>query len=165
MLNDNYTLTTEDIAAFTGTANKVMLPSNTLLFRMITGNKNHLMANWWFQANEIERMIERSMKTSDLVGFVRSRFAVKETWNPRMNYLLVIRLTSNIWGWTGKTRFQHSSEYSNMTFIGGGQQVYVPNLSDKGDQVNSQYAAIVRYQDVGALFFGKGKEAFSKGIK
>jgi hypothetical protein len=112
------------------------------------------MGNWWIKDTELMKHFQNAPNSDVFKNNLRSRFAVKEKWNPGFEYLLTIQLIQPVLGWVGKTRFQSSSiPGSNIIYMGQGIQCYVPNLSPPNDMINSDYVTIVKYEDTQGMFW------------
>jgi hypothetical protein len=134
--------------AFTGTPNKVLLNPGTMLCRFITceskakkipGNQT-FRSPWWLEWNSAFKEISR-WKTLNKTpkDVIRARMAVTATFNRELDSLVQIILTQPVYGWKGIVRHQFDS-VSNVTHLGGGEQIFVPHLASDQTGYSSGFA-------------------------
>jgi hypothetical protein len=124
--------------AFWGPPCKNLLLPHVSLYRMVTladpqagyeGNELFL-SPWWYPQEtweELNRMAQRLDRPMAQVA--RTHLAVRDAWNPQMDWLCVIQLKKPVWCWRGKIRYQQTAPASGIYFLGGLDQVFIPNLA------------------------------------
>ncbi len=144
--------------AFWGPPGKFLLLPNVSLYRMVTladprvgyeGNELFL-SPWWYPKetwHELSRIAQRLDRPLPLVA--RTHLAVREAWNQKMDWLCEIQLKKPVWCWRGKIRYQQTEESSGVCFMGGLDQVFLPNLArgPRGSLASnaSDFAEIVHF--------------------
>jgi hypothetical protein len=100
---------------------------------------NGFASPWWFGVKPLvpgdlglDELIRRASRLKiEAQDFARARAAVTREWNT-MNGVIVIRLLHPAFGLVGRCRHQQYSldpQLSNVAWIGGAWQVYLPNLT------------------------------------
>jgi hypothetical protein len=124
--------------AFRGTPTKVLLPKGKYLCRFITpevkdrvrGN-NIFLSPWWSDWDTTWSMLNRFRSSrAPIREVIRGRMAVTRAMNFNLDSLVQIILTSPVYAWEGKVRYQEDKDLG-VSYIGGGTQLYLPNLADK----------------------------------
>lgn len=72
---------------------------------------------------------------------VRARLAITEAFNPMMQFFCQIIISRPIYGWKGFARHQ-PEKGGNLIYMGGAEQIYLPNLVSAYHSVSSDYAYI-----------------------
>jgi hypothetical protein len=135
-------LQTELERAFRGTPVKTLFSPGALLCRFITteSEKNKIRGNeifkspWWMgwtaAIKEIKHWSASGATPKDVV---RGRMAVTSDFNSELDSVVQIILTKPVYAWRGFARHQ-ADTLRRVTYLGGGEQLYLPNLAadDKG---------------------------------
>lgn len=145
MLNHDLSLITQPAAvqrAFAGNVRRQLLYSGHELYKYTEYSvfkPDGSVSPWWSSVEPIDADdpgFSQSMERSSRLGvtparFARVRTAVTEQWN-RMSNLTRIRLKVPTYALVGRCAHQpidNDPSYSNVVFIGGGWQIYLPNLT------------------------------------
>jgi hypothetical protein len=129
---------------------KTILNPGTSLCRFITtltknelkeGDKGEFNGRWWiewrFAVAEINRW--RTLRASPK-DVLRGRFAVTTEFSSKLDSMLQIVLSKPVFAWKGTARYQEDS-IQRVTYLGGAEQLYIPNLAsdDSGFSSNVAY--------------------------
>jgi hypothetical protein len=144
----NIASTAEIRDAFRGTPVKLLLESGAMLCRFITteskqklirGNET-FKSPWWLEwktaSAEIHRWSSAKVSPKDVI---RGRMAVTTQFNQNLDSLVQIILSEPVYAWKGIVRHQ-ADTVLRITYIGGAQQLFVPNLSSDGSGLSSPVA-------------------------
>jgi hypothetical protein len=147
-----------DVArAFRGTPEKTMLATNEMLCRFITTESkkkgipgNHVFFSpWWMEWGPTVGMLSR-FKAVPPKNVVRARLAVTEDFSRELDSLVQIILTEPVYAWKGTAQYQ-DDKTSGVTYIGGGIQVYLPNLASDAQGLSSSVAYMHCFTSVDSL--------------
>lgn len=134
--------------AFRGTPVKTLLPAGQMLCRFITteskrkgipGN-NTFFSPWWMDwsttASELARWKTAKAKPKDVI---RARLAVTTDFSQQLDSLVQIILTQPVYAWKGFALHQ-DDEFRRVTYLGGGEQFFLPNLASDREGMSSSVA-------------------------
>jgi hypothetical protein len=132
--------------AFRGTPEKTLLALNTMLCRFITTESkrngipgNHVFFSpWWMEWTTAVGMLAR-FKGAAPKEVVRARLAVTSEFSRELDSLVQIILTQPVYAWKGFAHYQNDNA-SQVTYIGGGTQFYLPNLASDAQGLSSNVA-------------------------
>jgi hypothetical protein len=134
--------------AFRGNPVKVLLQPGAMLCRFITteSKKKNIPGNetfkspWWMDWNsaftEITRWRTAKAMPKDVI---RARMAVTTKFNRELDSLVQIILTKPVYAWKGIARHQDDA-VRGVTYLGGGEQFFLPNLSSDSQGLSSSVA-------------------------
>lgn len=132
VLNAAYELTKADQKPFRGDPVRKRFASGTRLHRFVTRGENRVEGPWWFTSAVLRRIRLHALKAGlPLTSVARPWLAVSHHWNTRMDFLVTAELECDAIGWVGAARHQHyddEPENAHVVWIGGAEQVYLPNL-------------------------------------
>lgn len=124
-------------------AEKRRFEPGTLLYKF-TGrplvDERGRVSPWWSGVRPLNKddpgrdgAIERSARLGVAPrNFARARSAVTFQWNT-LRGLIEVRLKKRAWGFVGRCssqRYDERPEFSNVVWIGGAWQIYLPNLTE-----------------------------------
>jgi hypothetical protein len=89
----------------------------------------------------------RAAKVTDIV---RGQMAVPEAFSQKLDSLVQIILTQPVYAWKGIARHQ-DDKASHVTYIGGGEQYYLPNLGSDPNGLSSHVAYLHCFTSVDSL--------------
>ncbi len=132
VLNSHSDLPSNLRSAFGKPPQKTTFSPGERFCRLVTRGMNTLESPWWIREREMLRM-ERHAQLGGLAlhEVVRPGLAVREDWNPSMDFLVTVQLLCSAIGWSGPARHQNAADkgtLSRVAFLGGKEQVYLPNL-------------------------------------
>lgn len=139
--------------AFIGLPQRVLLRAGELLCRFITAENaklNHygnevFRSPWWHTMDSFMQIYNLAKRVqAPLDQTARARLAITEHFNPTMQYFCQITITQPIYGWKGFARHQQEKR-SNLVYMGGAQQIYLPNLVSPNTAGMSSDYAFIRY--------------------
>jgi hypothetical protein len=142
-----------DLMAFTGIPERILLRPGDLLCRFITAENaklNHygnqvFRSPWWHTMSSFMQIYNLAKQVNaPLDSAARARLAITQEFNPTMQYFCQITITKPIYGWKGFARHQQESG-SNLVYMGGGQQIYLPNLFSPASNGMSSDFAFIKY--------------------
>jgi hypothetical protein len=145
--------------AFRGSPRRVLFEAGDRLYRFTslpgpTFAGNELFKSPWWQPHRTFNAIVRTAHRTrtSIVDSARSGLAVNHTWNPTMEWLVIIELTSPVYGWAGRTR-QQPVEGADRTVLlmGNLTQAFVPGLAAGGDGNSSPFAFIYYYGSIAGV--------------
>ena len=143
--------------AFWTPPQKFLLLPKVQLYRLVTladvnrgFRGNELFRSPWWYPRETFRELSRMAQSLNLPlpEVARTHLAVREAWNPLMDYLCIIELTKPAWVWRGPIRYQPQDDERRIFYMGGLDQVYLPNLDGASEDTGSNrsdYAFIVHF--------------------
>jgi hypothetical protein len=142
-----------DLFAFTRTLRRVLFYEGDWLFRFISSVSPKFAGNnlfgspWWHPQRTFNGLVRTATRTGASVkSTARSRLAVTEEWNPSMDWLAIIELTTKAFGWVGPATPQPArSGDRSVLLMGHAEQVYMPGLAGAGDGQSSPYAFVQYY--------------------
>lgn len=140
-LNEHLALSAEARLTFAGRPEKRLFwDSSAFIYRLVTlaererggFSGNALLGGSWFQQkvwDEIRRSGERLDLT--ITEVARPGFAVREEWNPKMDWLIRACLRLPVYGWIGRAKHQliSSKPDENVVYMGNLEQLFLPNLT------------------------------------
>ena len=128
-------------ASFQGPAEKRLLATGTRLYRLMNlPNGRYFESVWWMPQDVFRELHNDAAQSSHGGGRLFRNYVAQYMALPSGgNQLCVveIELTRAAYAWVG-----HSSPLFNRP--GGMEQVYLPNLAERGSPRNSMHARIVR---------------------
>ncbi len=132
ILNEELTIGFREKNTFRFPPKRVLLTVGTVLYRFVTPSENQILEGaYWMNQSTYDR-IRRYAKDRESMGEVaRAWGAVNEKWNSRMNCICKIILTASCYAWVGPAKHQPSTKGRNISFMGNGEQIFLPNLSIK----------------------------------
>jgi hypothetical protein len=108
-----------------------------------TGDKGNQIfgSPWWFSKETFKWIMAHADPRGLGIGDVaRIHLAVPKEFNLKMEWICVIFLVESVYGWSGKAARQLVTQKSNLYFGGGGNQIFLPNLSTDPSKITSRYA-------------------------
>lgn len=129
-------------------ADKKLLKQRHLLYRF--HNQDHLMppiTAWWSSVEPVNSLdcgltqliVRANRLQAQLNHFARTQNAVSQNWGNSMNYLLTVELRIPVYAFVGRASHQlidgNNPGTQNVFFIGGGVQLWIPNLESSHIQV------------------------------
>jgi hypothetical protein len=144
---------------FRGTPVKVLLDPGKTLCRFITTESkmkgipgNHTFkSSWWL--DWASAMVEiKHWKTVKVMAkdVIRGRLAVTTQFNRELDSLVQIILTKPVYAWKGTAAHQDDT-IRRVTYLGGGEQLLVPNLASDRDGLSSAVAYMHCFTSVESL--------------
>ena len=131
-LNSRGTLPSDIRSTFRGSPEATTFRPGERFCRFVTRGENSLEGPWWVRQDEMSRLEAHARRLGlPIQEVARARMAVREAWSSRMDFLVTARLLCSAVGWVGKTRHQNLADTGplrNVSYIGDGEQVYLPNL-------------------------------------
>jgi hypothetical protein len=127
--------------SFQGSPQKTLLPTGTNLFRLVnilTGT--YFDSVWWIPAPVFRELHDDANRSAHGGGRLFRNYVAQYLALPSGNSQLCvveIQLTTPVYAWVG-----HSSPLFDRP--GGMEQVYLPNLSDRGSTKTRSHAGLVR---------------------
>ena len=90
-----------------------------------------LASPWWIRQNAFDELQLRARRLQKPVSaLARSLLAIAGEWNPGMDTIFIVVLSTTAEGWEGRARSQRvSTKDPSVVFTGGGQQLCVPALT------------------------------------
>jgi len=139
--------------AFRETPRRVLLSAGDQLFRFTSLPDGSFAGNeifgspWWYAQTTFNAIVRAANRTgSSIVDAARSGLAVTTSWNPTMDWLVIIELTQPIYAFAGAARSQPvSGNDRSALFIGSLDQLYVPGLAAKDNPMSSDVATMFYY--------------------
>lgn len=133
-------------AAFLGQPQYVQLPRGERLYKFVSlpiGRERILKSPWWIRQAAFDDLQLRARRLQKpMRELVRSQMAIAGEWNPGMDTLFIIVLSTNVDGWEGSARSQLVSVHdADVVFTGGGRQLCVPDLTWR--QIGANYTGTV----------------------
>lgn len=149
--NASYSLTPEDVLAFTKPPRRVVFQPGEQLFRFASpatstfGGSETFGSPWWVPATTYQSIIKTANRThSQPADVARSRLAVAGPWNPTMEWLMIIELKKPFYAWLGAARPQpQDGRNRSVLLLGQYEQAFVPGLAPRGS--TSSDAAVLLY--------------------
>jgi hypothetical protein len=147
-----------DVArAFRGIPGKTLVQPRHMLCRFITteSEKRGIRGNeifkspWWMDWNAAVSMLTR-FKAAKVANVVRGRMAVPRAFSEELDSLAQIILTKPVYAWKGVARHQDDRALQ-ITYIGGGEQYYLPNLSSDPKGLSSAVSYLHCFTSVDSL--------------
>lgn len=143
--------------AFRGTPEKTLIAANQMLCRFITTESvkrgipgNHVFFSpWWMEWGTAVAMLSR-FKAAAPTAVVRAKLAVTEEFSRELDSLVQIILTQPVYAWKGIAQYQNDKA-SQVTYIGGGVQFYLPNLASDAQGLSSNVAYMHCFTSVESL--------------
>ena len=139
-----------DLLAFIGLPRQFLLKPGELLCRFITAEStqqghhgNQIFGSPWWHSMHAFMHIYNLSKTAQapLGDAARARLAIVKKFNPTMEYFCQIVITRDIYGWLGRAKYQ-PEEGTNLLYMGGAEQIYLPNLASDSTGMSSNYAVL-----------------------
>jgi hypothetical protein len=126
-------LSQEERDAFIGSPVGVELKAGERLYKLVDipiDRLRVLSSHWWIRQPAFDELRVRARRLNcPLPELARAQMAVTTEWNRGMCALWVVVLAVDVKGWEGLARSQKVTlANSNLSFIGGGQQLCVPGL-------------------------------------
>ncbi len=145
--------------AFRGIPLKTLIPAGRMLCRFITteskargipGN-NILCSPWWMDWSTVSSELAH-WKTSRTTprDVIRARLAVTTSFSQQLDSLVQIILTRPVYAWKGAALHQED-QIRQITYIGGGEQFFLPNLSSDPQGISSSVAYIHCFTAIDSL--------------
>lgn len=134
VLNGSYVLSDDDRAAFRGLPQRRQFASGALLHRFVTRGETSAEGPWWLLPFDLANLRAHASRNGlTLAQVARPLLAVRFDWSPSMDQLVTVRLLCDAIAWIGPARHQAFDEQpSNVVWIGGMQQVFLPNILADG---------------------------------
>ena len=127
-------------ASFQGAPKKTLLPLKTKLYRLMPlANGQYFNGVWWMPEDVYTELRNDANQSAHGGGRLFRNYVAQYMALPSGgNQLCVveIELTKNVYAWVG-----HSAPLFNRP--GGMEQVYLPNLYDRGNPATSSHARLV----------------------
>lgn len=132
--------------AFDGKPQKVRLEAGATLFRLTTLADGFIFAGvWWMSRHTYDGLLNAAKGDKvQLLKLARNHLAIKMGWSPGMRAIIQIRLKRPVYAWVGPARQQKetSAGLKHITWTGGAEQIFLPNLADPNHRGASPHAAI-----------------------
>ena len=126
--------------SFEGNPRKILLPSGTLLYRLVyLPNGRYFEGVWWMPKAVFDELHEDANKAGHGTGRLFRNYVAQYLALPSGDFQLSvveIQLTKSVYAWLGQ-----SAELFNRP--GGLEQVYLPNLAERGAPSFSLCARLV----------------------
>jgi hypothetical protein len=123
--------------AYQGTPAKTLLPRDRLLCRFITteskargvrGNEIYL-GPWWTEWRSTVKLLNKWQAAATTPKEVlRAKLALTRGFSQELDGLVQIVLTQPVYAWKGIARHQEDT-LLKVTYMGGGEQLFLPNLA------------------------------------
>jgi len=131
-------------AAFLGEPTSVDLRAGERLYKFVSVpfvRERILQSPWWIRQQTFELLQARARALGrPLEDLIRAHLAIMREWNPGIDAMWVVVLASSVPAWVGRARSQPVSlNGGNAAFMGGGDQVCVPDLDWR--QIHADYSA------------------------
>jgi len=127
--------------AFQGSPQKTLLPAGTHLFRLaVMATGAYFDAVWWMPEAVFRELHDDANRSAHGGGRLFRNYIAQYLALPSADTKLCaveIQLTTSVYAWTGR-----SSPLFDRP--GGMEQVYLPNLSDRGSPRTSAHATLLR---------------------
>lgn len=144
--------------AFRFPPKKVLLDPQTLLCRFIAvdsagGDRRGRIFNspWWLNWTSALAELAHWAHVAPR-EVIRARLAITSQFNPEIDSLAQIILDRPVFAWQGKAKYQND-EGRRVTFIGGGEQFFLPNLASDTSGLHSPYADLHCFTSIDSLHF------------
>jgi hypothetical protein len=145
--------------AFKGSPKRVLFRPGDRLYRFTSHADGEFEGNelfkgaWWHPSRTFNAIVRTAHRTqTSIVESARAGLAVNRKWNPTMEWLVLIELTGEAYGWVGPTRHQPvEGQDRSALLIGNLPQVYMPGLAGGGNGSSSPYAFIYYYGSVAGV--------------
>ncbi len=131
--------------AFRGEPKKELLKKGQVLCRVITTEPekkkpgtNIFPSSWWMEWTAAWEMISRFSPVPPR-EVVRAKWAVTEPFSRELDGLVQIILTQPVYCWKGMAQHQEDKA-RRVTYLGGGTQLYIPNLAADPAGLSSRVA-------------------------
>lgn len=143
--------------AFRGAPTKELLATGKMLCRFITTESktrgipgNEVFASpWWMEWTTTVGMLSR-FKSVAPNEVVRGKLAITHEFSRELDSLVQIILTEPAYAWKGSAQYQDDRR-RRVTYIGGGTQLYVPNLASDKQGLSSRVAYLHCFTSVESL--------------
>jgi hypothetical protein len=139
--------------AFRGTPAKTLFHPGDHLCRFMTtetGKADHrdsgiFSSPWWSEWKTTAAMLSQ-WKSANVApkDVVRGRLAVTSEFSAQLDSLVQIILTQPVYAWKGIARHQEDRKLL-VTYMGGGEQLFLPNLVSDPRSLNCKVAYIRSY--------------------
>jgi hypothetical protein len=163
VLNDGpewHHIPAQDRSAFRGTPVKTLVQPQRMLCRFITtespkrgirGNET-FKSSLWMDWSTTVSMLARWSAAGRIAPreVIRARMAVPQLFSPELDSLVQTIFTKPVYGWKGTAQFQTDSA-RGMTYLGGGEQYYIPHLASDSLGLNSKVAYFQCFTSVDSL--------------
>lgn len=127
-------------ASFDGTPVRTLLPTETVLYRLVPLATGTYFADpWWMPKKVFEELHNDAAGSRHGGGRLFRAYVTQHLALPAASQLCIveIELTQPVYAWVG-----NASALFNRT--GGMEQVFLPNLANRGDPRSSRHARLVR---------------------
>jgi len=145
--------------AFRGMPVKTLIPQGQMLCRFITteskkkgtrGNEVFL-SPWWMDWRTTSAMLAHwKTQHAGAKDVIRARLAVTTQFSQELDSLVQIILTKPVYAWKGPARHQED-QAQGVTYLGGGEQLYLPNLASDAQGLSSNVAYLHCFTAVESL--------------
>lgn len=145
--------------AFRGTPKKILIPSGDCLCRFITteSEKKGIRGNeiflspWWSDWGTTWSMIAK-FRTHRVAPreVIRGKLAVTKAFSQDLDGMVQIILKQPVYAWEGPARHQDDAA-AGVCYIGGGTQLFLPNLSADRQGLYSEVAYMHCYTSMDSL--------------
>jgi hypothetical protein len=143
--------------AFRGIPGKKLMQPRRMLCRFITteSKKNAVRGNeifkspWWMEWNATAAMLMR-FKAAKVTDVIRGRMAIPKAFSQELDSLAQIILAKPVYAWQGIARYQDDAA-QDLTYIGGGEQFYLPNLASDLNGLSSNVAYLHCFTSIDSL--------------
>lgn len=141
ILNENYVLKKAEAETFRFTPQKKKLAKGTRLCRFVTLGESYIVGSFWTDLMTYNRMKHFAKQSGASVATVaRAWSAIKYEWNTKMHYVCEIRLKKDCYAWEGPAKYQSTTQKSNVLWMGNGNQIFLPNLTDTHAAIAGLYS-------------------------
>ncbi|MCX6622294.1 MAG: hypothetical protein NTY38_14745 [Acidobacteria bacterium] len=130
----------DSLNSFRGVPDKVLLPAGTVLFRLVPlATGRYFNEVWWMPRDVFDELRQDANQSSHGGGRLLRNYVAQYMALPSGDYQLSfveIQLIQPVWAWVG----QSAALFGRP---GGMQQVFLPNLAERGDPGWSTNATLV----------------------
>lgn len=145
--------------AFLGEPKKTLVKPGGMLSRFITTESSkkdvrgtHIFFSpWWTDWSTTASMLARwkTLKAGPK-DVIRARLAVTKEFSQELDSLVQIVLTKPAYAWKGIARYQDDDD-RGVTYLGGGEQFYLPNLASDSQGLSSNVAHLHCFTSVESI--------------
>jgi hypothetical protein len=151
IFNASSVLTAEASMSFAKPPRQVTFNPSERLYRLVTivergFDGQHILASpWWIPPATYAQITKTAYRTGKKgTDVARSGLAIAFSWNPKMDWLIIVELKKAVYGWVGPAKPQPLYlKDRTVLSLGNLDQAYVPGLAPEG--ANSSDAAIIMY--------------------
>lgn len=148
----------EVVRAFRSVPIKKLVQPGRMLCRFITteSKKKGIRGNeifksaWWMDWETSVGMLARWKSKAAPKDVIRPKMAVPEAFSQELDSLVQIIFAKPAYAWKGIAQYQNDSA-QGITYLGGGEQYYLPNLASDANGLSSNLANLHCFTSVDSL--------------